>query len=121
MREEGGINSLTKEVEFQELEIQLAEKHIKEMKASIEDDIAQSSFAEINNDNPELTLEYRKTRGAKTITVTNNSETNLFIQGIELSLFPLGESMAYAFARKGSLFWLLTFSFCLGFCGSVTR
>ena len=30
------FNSLTKEVEFQELEIQLAEKHIKEMKASIE-------------------------------------------------------------------------------------
>lgn len=29
-------NSLTKEVEFQELEIQLAEKHIKEMKASVE-------------------------------------------------------------------------------------
>ena len=39
------FNSLTKEVEFQELEIQLAEKHIKEMKASIEfkkDTIAQS-------------------------------------------------------------------------------
>ena len=39
------FNSLTKEVEFQELEIQLAEKHIKEMKASIEfkkDTVAQS-------------------------------------------------------------------------------
>ncbi len=30
------FNSLTKEIEFQELEIQLTEKHIKEMKASIE-------------------------------------------------------------------------------------
>lgn len=30
------FNSLTKEVEFQELEIELAEKHIREMKASIE-------------------------------------------------------------------------------------
>ncbi|HSD14625.1 MAG TPA: C4-type zinc ribbon domain-containing protein [Flavobacterium sp.] len=30
------FNALTKEVEFQELEIQLAEKHIREMKASIE-------------------------------------------------------------------------------------
>ncbi|WP_130736438.1 zinc ribbon domain-containing protein [Flavobacterium sp. J27] len=30
------FNSLTKEVEYQELEIQLAEKHIREMKASIE-------------------------------------------------------------------------------------
>ena len=39
------FNSLTKEVEFQELEIQLSEKQIKEMKASIEhkkDVIAQS-------------------------------------------------------------------------------
>lgn len=39
------FNSLTKEVEFQELEIQLAEKQIKEMKASIEhkkDVISQS-------------------------------------------------------------------------------
>jgi len=39
------FNSLTKEVEFQELEIQLAEKQIKEMKATIEhkkDVIAQS-------------------------------------------------------------------------------
>ena len=30
------FNSLTKEVEFQELEIQLAEKHIKEMKVTLE-------------------------------------------------------------------------------------
>ncbi len=39
----------------------------------------------------------------------------LFIQGLELALFPIGESMANAFARKGSLFWLLTFAFALGF------
>ena len=45
----------------------------------------------------------------------------LFIQGLELSLFPLGESMAYAFARKGSLFWLLTFAFCLGFGAAVAE
>lgn len=45
----------------------------------------------------------------------------LFIQGIELSLFPMGESMAYAFARKGSLFWLLTFSFCLGFGAAIAE
>ena len=40
------FNSLTKEIEFQELEIQLAEKQIKEMKASIEhkkETIAQSA------------------------------------------------------------------------------
>lgn len=39
----------------------------------------------------------------------------LFIQGLEQSLFPIGDSMAYAFTRKGSLFWLLLFAFCLGF------
>jgi hypothetical protein len=43
----------------------------------------------------------------------------LFVQGLEQSLFPLGESMAYAFARKGSLFWLLSFAFCLGFGTTV--
>lgn len=45
----------------------------------------------------------------------------LFIQGLELSLFPLGESMAYAFARKGSLFWLLAFAFCLGFSAAIAE
>ena len=39
----------------------------------------------------------------------------LFMQGLEMALFPLGESMAGAFANKGSLFWILTFAFCLGF------
>lgn len=45
----------------------------------------------------------------------------LFVQGLEQSLFPLGEAMAYAFARKGSLFWLLTFAFCLGFGTTVAE
>ncbi len=45
----------------------------------------------------------------------------LFIQGLEQSLFPIGESMAYAFARKGSLSWLLVFAFCLGFGTTVAE
>ncbi len=45
----------------------------------------------------------------------------LFIQGLEMGLFPLGESMAGAFARKGSLFWLLAFSFALGFGTTVAE
>lgn len=45
----------------------------------------------------------------------------LFIQGLEQSLFPIGESMAYAFARKGSLFWLLAFAFCLGFGTTIAE
>lgn len=44
-----------------------------------------------------------------------------FMQGLEQSLFPIGESMARAFARKGSLFWLLLFSFCLGFGTTIAE
>lgn len=39
----------------------------------------------------------------------------LFIQGLEKSLFPIGENLAKAFAKKGSLPWLLIFAFSLGF------
>jgi hypothetical protein len=39
----------------------------------------------------------------------------IFITGLEIGLFPLGERMAYSFAKKGSLGWLLAFSFALGF------
>jgi hypothetical protein len=39
----------------------------------------------------------------------------LFVRGLEMALFPIGETMAHDLARKGSLFWLLVFAFCLGF------
>lgn len=45
----------------------------------------------------------------------------LFIRGLEMALFPLGESLAYDFARKGSLFWLLVFAFALGFGTTVAE
>jgi hypothetical protein len=45
----------------------------------------------------------------------------LFIQGLETGLFPLGEAMAGAFARKGSLAWLLAFAFALGFGTTVAE
>lgn len=45
----------------------------------------------------------------------------LFVQGLEMGLFPIGESMAHALAQKGSLFWLLTFSFALGFSTTVAE
>lgn len=45
----------------------------------------------------------------------------LFIQGLELGLFPLGEAMAHAFARKGSVFWLILFAFALGFGTTVAE
>jgi hypothetical protein len=34
-----------------------------------------------------------------------------FVFGLNMGLFPIGESMAQAFARKGSLFWLIFFHF----------
>jgi uncharacterized membrane protein (DUF2068 family) len=45
----------------------------------------------------------------------------LFVQGLEMGLFPLGESLAFAFAKKGSLTWLLIFAFALGFGATVAE
>jgi hypothetical protein len=39
----------------------------------------------------------------------------LFVSGLEIGLFPLGERMAHEFASRGSVPWLLTFAFALGF------
>lgn len=44
-----------------------------------------------------------------------------FVRGLDLGLFPLGESMAHAFAQKGSLGWLLAFSFALGFGTTIAE
>lgn len=46
---------------------------------------------------------------------------SMFIQGLEMALFPLGEEMAQALSRKGSLVWLLIFSFLLGFSTTVAE
>lgn len=45
----------------------------------------------------------------------------LFIEGLEIGLFPIGESMAYTLAKKGSLFWLMVFSFALGFSTTIAE
>jgi hypothetical protein len=45
----------------------------------------------------------------------------LFVQGLKLGLFPIGESMAWDFAAKGSLVWLLLFAFALGFGTTVAE
>ncbi len=45
----------------------------------------------------------------------------IFIQGLEMALFPVGEALAGAFARKGSLAWLLLFAFALGFGTTVAE
>ncbi len=45
----------------------------------------------------------------------------LFIQGLEMGLFPIGESLATAFAYRGSVGWLLIFAFCLGFSTTIAE
>ena len=44
-----------------------------------------------------------------------------FVRGLEMGLFPIGESLAYGFARKGSLMWLLVFAFALGFGTTIAE
>ena len=45
----------------------------------------------------------------------------LFVLGLEIGLFPIGEAMAEALAYKGSLFWLLVFGFGLGFSTTIAE
>ncbi|HIP59354.1 MAG TPA: DUF1538 domain-containing protein, partial [Campylobacterales bacterium] len=45
----------------------------------------------------------------------------LFIRGLELGIFPIGENLAVDFAKKGSVFWLLLFAFTMGFATTVAE
>ncbi|MEE8212765.1 MAG: DUF1538 family protein, partial [Acidiferrobacterales bacterium] len=45
----------------------------------------------------------------------------LFLRGLELTLFPIGESLAHGFARKGSVWWLVFFAFALGFGTTIAE
>lgn len=45
----------------------------------------------------------------------------LFINGLQMALFPIGENIAYAFAKKGSTLWLLIFAFALGFGTTIAE
>lgn len=44
-----------------------------------------------------------------------------FIFGLRIALFPIGEALAHALARKGSAFWLFTFAFVLGFGTTIAE
>lgn len=44
-----------------------------------------------------------------------------FIYGLRLALFPIGEGLAHSLAKKGSIFWLLTFAFVLGFGTTIAE
>lgn len=45
----------------------------------------------------------------------------LFVYGLEMGLFPIGNSMAYAFASKAKVGWLLAFAFALGFGTTIAE
>ncbi len=45
----------------------------------------------------------------------------LFVYGLRMALFPIGESLAHALARKGSVFWLVAFAFMLGFGTTIAE
>lgn len=45
----------------------------------------------------------------------------IFIRGLELGIFPVGENLATSFAKKGSLVWLLLFAFLIGFSTTIAE
>jgi hypothetical protein len=45
----------------------------------------------------------------------------LFVYGLKLGLFPIGETLAYSLVKKGSIFWLVLFAFALGFGTTVAE
>ncbi len=45
----------------------------------------------------------------------------LFVYGLDMGLFPLGDAMAHALARKGSVAWLVAFAFALGFSTTIAE
>jgi hypothetical protein len=45
----------------------------------------------------------------------------VFLQGLELGIFPIGKNLSNQFAKKGSLVLLMVFGFCLGFAAVVAE
>jgi hypothetical protein len=45
----------------------------------------------------------------------------LFLQGLDLGIFPIGKNLSNEFARKGSLPLLMSFGFCLGFSAVIAE
>ena len=78
------FNSLTKEVEFQELEIQLAEKHIKEMKASIEHKKEVVAQTKEKLDGKQTHLKHKKAELSDIMAETEKEENFLTAKSEEL-------------------------------------
>jgi len=45
----------------------------------------------------------------------------VFLLGLEVAIFPVGESLASDFAHKGSTFWILIFAFLIGFGTTIAE
>ena len=45
----------------------------------------------------------------------------IFLMGLEIGLFPIGEGLASEFAHKGSLKWILIFGFLIGFGTTIAE
>ncbi len=45
----------------------------------------------------------------------------IFLQGLEIGIFPVGEGLAKDFANKGSTFWVLIFGFMIGFGTTIAE
>ena len=45
----------------------------------------------------------------------------IFLLGLEVGIFPVGEGLATEFAHKGSTFWIITFAFMIGFGTTVAE
>jgi nitrogen regulatory protein PII len=45
----------------------------------------------------------------------------VFLLGLEVGVFPVGEGLASDFARKGSTFWIVTFAFMIGFGTTIAE
>jgi len=45
----------------------------------------------------------------------------LFMRGLEMALFPIGESMAYSFAEKGNIWLLVLFASAIGYTTTIAE
>jgi uncharacterized protein len=92
------FNSLTKEVEFQELEIQLAEKQIKEMKASIEHKKEVISQSKERLEAKSTHLKHKKSELDAIMSETAKEETYLSQKSIEFQAL-IEERLLVAYNR----------------------
>ncbi|WP_281637446.1 zinc ribbon domain-containing protein [Flavobacterium marginilacus] len=92
------FNSLTKEVEFQELEIQLAEKQIKEMKASIEHKKEAISSSKEKLDSKSSHLKHKKSELDAIMSETQKEEAFLTEKSAEFEAL-IEERLLAAYKR----------------------